>query len=74
MAFYYLDEHVDETLVPLLADLGHDVLSTRQTGNKGLTDPRQLQFARRHGRVMVMFNDWVPDNGWDEVVIPPFAL
>ena len=57
MARYDLDEHVGQTLVLPLAALGHDVLWTRQAGNHGLTDPRQLLFARDHGRVMVTFND-----------------
>ena len=56
MASFYLDEHVGEAFVPPLAALGHDALSTRDAGNKGLSDPRQLLFAIRHGRIMVTFN------------------
>lgn len=56
MARYYLDEHVGEAFVSPLSALGHDALSTRDAGNKGLTDPRQLLFASDHGRVMVTFN------------------
>jgi hypothetical protein len=41
---------------PLIA-AGHDALATRQAGNHGLADPRQLLFARHHGRIMVTFND-----------------
>jgi hypothetical protein len=57
VARFYLDEHVGETLVPLLTALGHDALSTRHAGNKGLTDPRQLRYASHHDRIMVTFND-----------------
>ena len=56
MANYYLDEHVGDVFVPPLTTLGHDVLSTRDAGNKGLSDPRQLLFAGHHARVMVTFN------------------
>jgi hypothetical protein len=57
VASYYLDEHVGYSLVAPLLALGHDALATRQAGNHGLTDPRQLLFARHHGRIMVSFND-----------------
>jgi hypothetical protein len=57
VARFYLDEPVGEVMIAGLAALGHDALSTRQAGNKGLSDPRQLRFAARQNRVLVTFND-----------------
>jgi hypothetical protein len=53
MANFYLDEGIAESLVARLTSAERDVLSTRDAGNKGQSDPRQLAFARQTGRVTI---------------------
>ena len=37
---FYVDEDVTEDLGAALIELGHDALTTKDAGNKGLSDPR----------------------------------
>jgi len=53
---FYLDENVTEDLAAALAVVGFDAATTRQVGRKGVTDPEQLLYARRTGRVLITHN------------------
>jgi hypothetical protein len=52
----YLDENIAEGLGEALRRDGFDALTTTDAGRKGATDPRQLLFAARAGRVLVTYN------------------
>jgi hypothetical protein len=56
VADFSFDENVSEDTAHALSELGHDVLTTRQAGNKGLDDVRQLTLAVRLGRIFVTYN------------------
>jgi hypothetical protein len=55
----YLDENVPEAVAAALKLRGHDVLTTREADNKGLSDPEQLAYAVSKKRILFTFN--VPD-------------
>ena len=50
---YYLDEHIFAYAAVTLRERGIDTLTTVEAGNLGLSDPEQLAFAAREGRVIV---------------------
>lgn len=52
----YLDEDLADDLGSLLRLSGHDAAHTREMGNMGFKDARQLAFAAGAGRVMVTAN------------------
>jgi hypothetical protein len=57
VADFYLDENVAERLADELRSLGHDAASTTQLGNKGRSDPRQLDVAMDLNRILVTHNE-----------------
>lgn len=50
---FYCDEHVESVIVGALERRGVDVLTVQAAGRRGLSDEKQLAFAREHRRVMV---------------------
>jgi predicted nuclease of predicted toxin-antitoxin system len=52
----YLDEDLDILVAQLVRSQGFDVLTTDEAGNKGLSDPEQLEFAVRGRRAIVTHN------------------
>jgi len=52
----YLDENVPEAVAAALKLRGHDVLTTREADNKGLSDPKQLAYAASKKRILFTFN------------------
>jgi hypothetical protein len=54
----YFDEHVHADLAEMLIKDGFDVLTALAAGraNQGISDPDQLAYATRLGRVFVTFN------------------
>jgi predicted nuclease of predicted toxin-antitoxin system len=52
----YLDEHVDPLLATLLQQLGHDVLTTVQAGNRSQADEEQMIFAAATGRAIFTYD------------------
>ncbi len=56
MAAFYFDEDVAEDLLPLLAERGHTIVTTRMEGRKGAPDPRQLLYAAGRGWTLVTLN------------------
>lgn len=56
MGRLYLDEDLANELTAALRQRGHDAVHTREVGNKGRTDPRQLAFAVHHGRILITAN------------------
>ncbi len=53
---FYLDEDVHEDIALALRLRGYDVRTTREAGNKGLTDAEQLRYAISEGRIIISFN------------------
>jgi hypothetical protein len=56
MASWYLDEGNAEDLGARLRTLGHDATTTREAGNKGLSDTRQLVVARSVDHLLATCN------------------
>ena len=58
MARIYADENVPFTLVNALRDLGHDVLTTTESGQAGsaVPDEKILDFARTDVRILLTLN------------------
>jgi predicted nuclease of predicted toxin-antitoxin system len=52
----YFDENVPVPLATALAEHGIDCLTTRDAGNRGLSDEEQLMFATQEQRSLVTFN------------------
>jgi len=52
----YFDENVPVPLATALAQHGIDCLTTRDAGNRGLSDEEQLTFATQEQRSLVTFN------------------
>jgi predicted nuclease of predicted toxin-antitoxin system len=52
----YLDEDVHPDLAPVLRNMGFDVVTTIEVGNKGSTDEEQLEYARKNKRAVCTFN------------------
>ena len=48
-----LDENLPESIAPLLAEQGHDVMTVRQQGMQGSSDVRLAQVCRREERVIL---------------------
>jgi hypothetical protein len=55
-ARFYVDEDLSNAFAAELRRLGHDVLHTRDAGNRRAIDPRQLAFAVREDRSLVTAN------------------
>ncbi|MCK6695758.1 MAG: DUF5615 family PIN-like protein [Thermoanaerobaculia bacterium] len=58
MARLYANEIFDFSVVEILRDLGHDVLTTLDAGNanQNIPDDQVLTFARTQNRIVVTFN------------------
>jgi hypothetical protein len=58
MAHLYTDENFPQDTVEELARLGHDVLTSHEVGNSGLSipDDEVLKFAIKSNRVLVTLN------------------
>ena len=53
----YLDDDLDSNvLIRLLRQAGHDVLSPRDAGNRGVTDLEHLQYATSHQLILLTAN------------------
>ena len=52
----YLDEDVHEDIAMALRLRGHDVKTTKEAGNRGLSDIEQLKYATKKDRVIISFN------------------
>lgn len=52
----YLDENVPEAVSTALRLRGYDVLTVKDVGRKGLSDPEQLKYAYSQDRVIFTFN------------------
>jgi hypothetical protein len=52
----YLDEHIQLALAEALRVRGVDVLTTREAGNIGIDDVRQLIFAAENKRSLFSYN------------------
>ena len=57
MAQLYLDENIEPPIAKLLKQLGHDVLTTQDAGQKGATDPQQLLTATKARRFVITHDD-----------------
>jgi Domain of unknown function (DUF5615) len=58
MARLYADEDVPLTLVDLLRQLGHDVLTVQEAGRSGEPDAQVLSDATADQRTVLTFNRW----------------
>jgi len=56
MASFYADEDFDYPVVVELRQLGHDVLTVQEAGQKGQKDPVVLAFASAQGRAVLTYN------------------
>lgn len=56
MMKFYLDEDVHEDIAMALRLRGYDVRTTKEAGNKGLTDIEQLKYAASEDRIIISFN------------------
>lgn len=56
MASFYADEDFDYPVVVELRQLGHDVLTVQEAGQKGQKDPAVLAFANAQGRAVLTYN------------------
>ena len=58
MAKIYTNENFPQRVVEALRQLGHDVLTTKESGKAGqaISDKDVLTFAKETGRVLVTFN------------------
>src|SRR3989304_9373140 len=52
----YLDENVPEAVSTALRLRGYDILTVKDVGQKGLSDPEQLKNAYSQNRVIFTFN------------------
>jgi hypothetical protein len=52
----YLDEDVPEAIAKALQLRGYDVKTTREAGNKGFSDKKQLNYASSENRTIITFN------------------
>lgn len=52
----YLNENVPESVSKGLILRGYDVLTTKEAGNSGNSDIKQLEFAIKENRTLVTFN------------------
>lgn len=52
----YLDEDVHEDIAIALRLRGYNVETTKEAGNKGLSDMEQLKYATVEDRVIISFN------------------
>ena len=56
MAKLYADEQFPRTVVRLLRELGHEVLTVQESGNAGFSDPRVLEFATANNLIVLTQN------------------
>lgn len=56
MVKLYLDEDVHEDIAMALRLRGYDVKTTKEVGNKGLSDIEQIRYATSENRVIISFN------------------
>jgi len=56
MASFYADEDFDYPVVVELRQLGQDVLTVQEAGQKGQKDPVVLAFASAQGRAVLTYN------------------
>lgn len=52
----YLDEDVHEDIAMALRLRGYDIKTTKEAGNKGISDIEQLIYAAKKDRVIISFN------------------
>jgi len=52
----YLDEDVPEDIAITLRLRGYDVKTTKEAGNKGISDAEQLKYAASEGRILFSCN------------------
>lgn len=70
MIDFYLDEDLSPIIAEVARDLGLDVVSCHEVGNRKLTDPQQLEYATDRHRCVVTANgrDFeIAANEWFEV-------
>jgi predicted nuclease of predicted toxin-antitoxin system len=53
---FYFDENIQAALADALKTRGIDVLTTKQAGNVGVEDFRQLAYATEKGRTILTYN------------------
>jgi len=53
---FFTDEDIYAAVAPALRRLGHDALSTPESGRRGQSDESQLEWAALHDRAIVTFN------------------
>ena len=53
---FYFDENIQAALADALKTRGIDVLTTKQAGNVGVEDFRQLTYAAEKGRTILTYN------------------
>ena len=56
MARFYADENFDYGVVERLSQLGHNVLTVQEAGERGGDDPRVLARAISEGRAVLTFD------------------
>lgn len=53
---FYFDENIQTPLADALKTRGIDVVTTREAGNAGIEDIRQLAYAAEKGRTILSYN------------------
>jgi predicted nuclease of predicted toxin-antitoxin system len=53
---FYFDENIQTALAEALKIRGIDVITTREAGNAGIEDIRQLAYAAEKGRSILSYN------------------
>lgn len=56
MARFYADEQFPRSVVELLRELGHDVLTVQEAEKRAGTDPEVLAFATAENRAVITLN------------------
>jgi predicted nuclease of predicted toxin-antitoxin system len=53
---FYFDENIQTALADAFKTRGIDVATTREAGNAGIEDIRQLAYAAKKGRTIISYN------------------
>jgi predicted nuclease of predicted toxin-antitoxin system len=53
---FYFDENIQAALADALKTRGIDVVTTREAGNAGIEDIRQLAYAAEKNRTLLSYN------------------
>lgn len=56
MAAFYANEQFPRRVVELLRNLGHDVMTVQEAGNRGLSDGEVLAFSTSENRAVLTLN------------------